>query len=249
AQDVTAYGVDLYGKFKLAELVRELCKIEELRWIRLMYCYEDRITDELIQVMAEQEKVCHYIDIPIQHASDKILSAMNRRSTKAGIMNTLAKLREAMPDIHIRTTLITGFPGETKEDFQELLDFVETVKFERLGIFAYSKEEGTAAATMKGQVRKDVKERRRDNILRHQIEISLASNEKKLGRELEVLIEGRDEEGAYYGRTMYDAPEIDNGAILKSEKELNAGDMVKVKVVDAFDYDLVCEDIQMEEEK
>ena len=154
AQDVTAYGIDLYGDYHLPQLLRELCRIDGIRWIRLMYCYEDRITDELIEVMAENDKICKYIDIPIQHASDRILESMNRRSTRSSIEGTIKKLRLAMPDIHIRTTLITGFPGETREDAQILEDFVESMRFERLGVFAYSKEEGTPAAAMKEQVPK-----------------------------------------------------------------------------------------------
>ncbi|HYE68167.1 MAG TPA: 30S ribosomal protein S12 methylthiotransferase RimO, partial [Anaerovoracaceae bacterium] len=169
AQDVTAYGMDLYKELKLPALVKELCRVDGIRWIRLMYCYEDRITDELIEVMAQEEKVCHYIDIPIQHSSDKILKAMNRRSTKTSILDTISKLRKAMPDIHIRTTLITGFPGEGNDEFEELVDFVETQKFERLGVFTYSKEEGTPAAKMKNQVREDVKKRRKDILMTKQL--------------------------------------------------------------------------------
>lgn len=239
AQDVTAYGLDLYGELKLAPLVEELCKIDGFRWIRLMYCYEDRITDELIQVMAREEKVCHYIDIPIQHASDKILKAMNRRSTKASILNTISRLRTAIPDIHIRTTLITGFPGEGKEEFEELEDFVEIQKFERLGVFTYSKEEGTPAAKMSGQVREDTKKRRKDILMTKQLEISLASNEEKVGKVLEVLVEEIDEDGSYIGRSRYDAPEIDNSIIFTSGSPCKPGDIVPVKITDAFDYDLV----------
>lgn len=239
AQDVTAYGIDLYGEFRLAKLVKKLCKIDGLHWIRLMYCYEDRITDELIEVMASEKKVCHYLDIPIQHSSDKILKLMNRRSTSESVVTKIEKLRKAMPDINIRTTLITGFPGETKDEFDELYNFVEDMKFERLGVFAYSKEEGTPAAEMKGQVRSDVKEKRKDCIMRLQMEISLASNQKKVGQTLQVLVEEQDEEGAYIGRTEYDAPEIDNSIIFKSHKVLNPGDMVMVQITDAFDYDLV----------
>jgi len=241
AQDVTAYGIDLYGEFKLAELVEKLCRIEPLKWIRLMYCYEDRITDKLIAIMASEEKICHYIDIPIQHASDKILKAMNRRSSKASILDTISKLRNSMPDIHIRTTLITGFPGEDKDDFNELLNFVETMKFERLGIFAYSKEEGTPAAEMKGQVRSDIKEKRKDALMRIQLEVSLASNQKKIGKLLEVLVEDQDIDGSYVGRSRYDAPEIDNSVIFNSDRDLKPGDIVKVRIKDAFDYDLVGE--------
>ena len=241
AQDVTAYGLDLYGELKLDALVKDLCKIEKIRWIRLMYCYEDRITDELIEVMASEEKVCHYIDIPIQHVSDKILKAMNRRSTKASILNTISRLRKAIPDIHIRTTLITGFPGEDNEDFEELVYFVESQKFERLGVFTYSKEEGTPAATMKNQVGEDTKGRRKEILMTKQLEISLASNTDKIGRTLEVLIEEMDEEGSYIGRSRYDAPEIDNSVLFSTDEICMPGDMVYVKITDAFDYDLVGE--------
>ena len=239
AQDVTYYGMDLYGQLKLAELVRELCKIEPIRWIRLMYCYEDRITDDLIQVMAEEDKVCHYIDIPIQHISDKILKSMNRRSTKASVLNTISRLRTAMPDIHIRTTLITGFPGEEQEDFEELVDFVENQKFERLGVFTYSKEEGTPAAKMKNQIRETTKQRRKEILMTKQMEIALSSNEQKIGRALEVLVEEIEEDGSYIGRSRYDAPEIDNSVLFTSDFSLKPGDIVPVKVTDAFDYDLV----------
>lgn len=241
AQDVTAYGKDIYGEFRLAALLKELCRIENLRWIRLMYCYEDRITDELIQVMAEEEKICHYIDIPIQHASDKILKAMNRRSTKASIKNTISRLRNAMPDIHVRTTLITGFPGETKEDFLELAEFVEEMKFERLGVFSYSKEEGTPAAKMKGQVREDTKQKRKEALMTLQLDLSLQTNQSKIGTVLEVLVEEQEEDGSYIGRTRYDAPEIDNSVLFTAQKGCNPGDLVYVKIIDAFDYDLVGE--------
>ncbi|MGI6748838.1 MAG: 30S ribosomal protein S12 methylthiotransferase RimO [Anaerovoracaceae bacterium] len=239
AQDVTAYGKDIYGKYRLASLVRELCKVDGIYWIRLMYCYEDRITDELIQVIAEEDKVCNYIDIPIQHVSDKILKAMNRRSTKSSIKNTIARLRKAIPDIHIRTTLITGFPGEDKHDFEELLDFIEKEKFERLGVFAYSKEEGTPAAKMKKQVREEIKIRRAEIIMEKQLKISLHSNENKIGSTLEVLVEEVEGDGNYVGRSRYDAPEIDNSVLFTSSKKLKPGDIVNVKIIDAFDYDLV----------
>ena len=238
AQDVTYYGMDIYGKYKLSDLLKELCKIQDLMWIRLMYCYEDRITDELIDVMASEEKICHYIDIPIQHGNDKILKSMNRNSTSATIAATIRKLRKAIPDIHIRTTLITGFPGEKAEEFDDLYQFVEDMKFERLGVFAYSKEEGTPAANMKGQVRSDIKEKRKDAIMRRQIEISLECNKKLIGKILEVIVEGKEEDGSYYGRTRYDAPEIDNSVLFTSNRELKAGDIITVKIQDAFDYDL-----------
>lgn len=237
AQDVTAYGIDLYGEYHLPQLLRELCRIDGIRWIRLMYCYEDRITDELIEVMAKNDKICKYIDIPIQHASDRILESMNRRSTRSSIEGTIKKLRLAMPDIHIRTTLITGFPGETREDAQILEDFVESVRFERLGVFAYSKEEGTPAAAMKEQVPKKIKLARRDRLMRLQQQISLEHNMQKIGHVYEVLVEDM-EEGSYVGRTAYDAPEIDNKVIFTSERPLSPGDFTYVKIVDGFDYDL-----------
>lgn len=239
AQDVTAYGLDLYKELRLAKLVKELCAVEGILWIRLMYCYEDRITDELIEVMASEEKVCHYIDIPIQHVSDKILKSMHRRSTKASILNTISRLRTAMPDIHIRTTLITGFPGEDKNDFLELLDFIESQKFERLGVFNYSKEEGTPAAKMANQVREDTKQKRKDLLMTKQMEIALASNEQKIGSLLEVLVEEAEEDGSYTGRSRYDAPEIDNTVLFSSDFLCMPGDIVNVRITDAFDYDLV----------
>lgn len=242
AQDVTAYGLDLYGELRLASLVKELCKIEQIKWIRLMYCYEDRITDELISVIAKEEKVCKYIDIPIQHASDKILSSMNRRSSKASIINTISKLRTAVPDIHIRTTLITGFPGEGKEEYEELAEFMQNMRFERLGVFQYSKEEGTPAAIMKGQVRESTKVKRKEYLMMIQLEISLEVNQSKIGRTLEVIVEELDDnDGCYIGRSRYDAPEIDNSVIFTSNVLLQPGDIVKVKILDAFDYDLVGE--------
>lgn len=239
AQDVTEYGRDLYGELRLPELLRELCKVDGVKWIRLMYCYEDKITDELIEVMASEEKICHYIDIPLQHIADGVLSRMNRRSTTASIKDTIGRLRAAMPDIHIRTTMIVGFPGETEEEFDELLDFVEETRFERLGVFAYSREEGTVAGDMEDQIDEDVKAQRVDAVMRRQLDISREINEEKVGNTMEVLVDGIDEEGAYLGRTQYDAPEIDNTVIFGSGKELEPGDMIKVYINDAFDYDLV----------
>ncbi|MBR1993239.1 MAG: 30S ribosomal protein S12 methylthiotransferase RimO [Firmicutes bacterium] len=239
AQDVTEYGRDLYGELRLPELLRELCKVEGIKWIRLMYCYEDKITDELIEVMASEEKICHYIDIPLQHIADGVLSRMNRRSTTASIKDTIGRLRTAMPDIHIRTTMIVGFPGETEEEFDELLDFVEETRFERLGVFAYSREEGTVAGDMEDQIDEDVKAQRVDAVMRRQLDISREINEEKVGNTMVVLVDGMDEEGAYLGRTQYDAPEIDNTVIFGSDKELEPGDMVEVYINDAFDYDLV----------
>lgn len=239
AQDVTEYGTDIYGRLMLPELLRKLCRVDGIRWIRLMYCYEDKITDELIEVMASEEKICDYIDIPLQHVSDGVLSAMNRHSTTESIKDTLGRLRTAMPDIHIRTTLITGFPGETEEEFEELLEFVEETRFERLGVFAYSREEGTVAGDMENQIDEDVKAMRADAIMRRQLDISREINESKVGDTMTVMVDGTDEEGAYLGRTVYDAPEIDNTVIFTSDEELVPGDMVQVKITDAFDYDLV----------
>lgn len=239
AQDVTEYGMDIYGRLMLPELLRKLCKVDGIRWIRLMYCYEDKITDELIEVMASEEKICDYIDIPLQHVSDGVLSAMNRHSTTESIKDTLGRLRTAMPDIHIRTTLITGFPGETEEEFEELLEFVEETRFERLGVFAYSREEGTVAGDMENQIDEDVKAMRADAIMRRQLDISREINESKVGDTMTVMVDGTDEDGAYLGRTVYDAPEIDNTVIFTADEELVPGDMVQVKITDAFDYDLV----------
>lgn len=239
AQDVTEYGTDIYGRLMLPELLRKLCRVDGIRWIRLMYCYEDKITDELIEVMASEEKICDYIDIPLQHVSDGVLSAMNRHSTTESIKDTLGRLRTAMPDIHIRTTLITGFPGETEEEFEELLEFVEKTRFERLGVFAYSREEGTVAGDMENQIDEDVKTMRADAIMRRQLDISGEINESKVGDTMTVMVDGTDEDGAYLGRTVYDAPEIDNTVIFTSDEELVPGNMVQVKITDAFDYDLV----------
>lgn len=239
AQDVTYYGKDLYGELRLPKLLKKLCKIDGIHWIRLMYCYEDRITDELIQVIAEEEKICNYIDIPIQHASDGVLKAMNRRSTSASIKNTVARLKKAVPDIHIRTTLIVGFPGETEDDYDALVDFVEEERFDRLGVFAYSQEENTEAGGMENQIDEEIKQERLDGIMRRQLDISLESNREKIGKTLEVLIDDIDEDGSYIGRTEYDAPEIDNAVIFTSEKEHKIGDFAMVTIDDAFDYDLV----------
>ncbi|MCQ4635812.1 30S ribosomal protein S12 methylthiotransferase RimO [Anaerovorax odorimutans] len=243
AQDVTAYGMDLYDGFVLPQLLRKLCRIDGLRWIRLMYCYEDRISDELIQVMAEEDKICKYIDIPLQHISDRVLTAMNRRSTAEGIRRTIGRLRQAMPDIHIRTTFITGFPGESEADFEELLDFVETTRFQRLGVFAYSQEEGTPAADMADQIDEEVKALRQDAIMRRQLDISLSCNREKLGKVFEVLVEEDEGGGSYAGRTAYDAPEIDNSVVFTSGRDLKPGDMVRVEITDAFDYDLTGKEV------
>lgn len=238
AQDTTYYGYDLYGKYMLPQLLRQLCKIEGIRWIRLMYCYEDRITDELIETIREEEKICNYLDIPIQHASDNILKAMKRRSTNKSITDKLAKLKEQIPDIHIRTTLITGFPGETEEDFDALYDFVAKQKFARLGVFAYSQEEGTVAGKMPNQIEETIKEERADSIMRLQMEISLEANRAKIDTVQEVIVDEIDDDGSYIGRTRFDAPEIDNAVIFTGKNKHKPGDIVMVHIDDAFDYDL-----------
>ena len=253
AQDVTEYGRDLYGRLALPELLTKLCRIDGIRWIRLMYCYEDKITDELIEVMRQQEKICNYIDVPLQHVSDGVLKRMRRRSTNASIRDTIGRLRNASPDIHIRTTFITGFPGETEAEFRELSDFAEKMKLERVGVFPYSREEGTPAGEMPDQIDEDVKEQRADEIMRHQVDVSRQVNEAKIGSLQEVMIEGQDEDddggfaGAYIGRTRYDAPEIDNQVIVTSDVELDPGDIIKTRIIDAFDYDLVGEFVEYAE--
>lgn len=241
AQDVTAYGKDLYGGYRLHELLRRLCRVDGVRWIRLLYCYEDSITDELIEVMRTEEKICRYIDIPLQHVNNRILRDMHRYSTSSSIRDTIRRLREAMPDIHIRTTFITGFPGETEEEFEELADFVEEARFERMGVFAFSPEEGTLAAEMDGQLDDETKERRRDVLMEMQREISLSCNQRQIGQVLEVLVEEKNEDGTFSGRTRFDAPEIDDGVIFTAEEEPAEGDFVRVRITDAFDYDLVGE--------
>lgn len=238
AQDTTYYGYDLYGEYMLPQLLRQLCRIDGIKWIRLMYCYEDRITDELIQVIKEETKICKYLDIPVQHASDNILKSMKRRSTNKSITETIAKLKKQIPDIHIRTTLITGFPGETESDFDTLYDFVSEQRFARLGVFAYSQEEGTVAGQMPNQIDEEIKTARADSIMRLQMEISLEENRKKIDTVQDVIIDEIDEDGSFIGRTLYDAPEIDNAVIFTGKNEHKPGDIVKVYINDAFDYDL-----------
>ncbi len=238
AQDTTYYGYDLYGKYMLPQLLKTLCRIEGIRWIRLMYCYEDRITDELIKTIRDEDKICNYLDIPIQHASDNILKSMKRRSTGKSITDKMSKLKREIPDIHIRTTFITGFPGETEEDFDILYDFAADQKFARLGVFAYSQEEGTVAGDMPNQIEDTVKEERADSIMRLQMEISLELNRAKIDTIQEVIIDEIDEDGSYIGRTRFDAPEIDNAVIFTGKNLHKPGDIVMVHIDDAFDYDL-----------
>ncbi len=240
AQDTSIYGRDIYGEPRLHTLLEKLNDIEGLAWIRLLYCYPETLTDETIAAMARCEKVCHYIDMPIQHASDTVLKRMGRRSSQALIREKIAKLRAAMPDIALRTTLIVGFPGETEEEFQDLKDFIAEMKFDRLGVFSYSQEDGTPAARMENQIDDELKEERREELMDMQKSISAALCEQETGTVKEVLIEGRlPEEEIYCGRTRRDAPEIDGLVFVSSEEELYSGDFVQVQIREAGDYDLI----------
>lgn len=240
AQETTVYGVDLYGRKMLPELLRKLCRLEGLDWIRILYCYPEEITDELIQVMKEEKKVCHYLDIPIQHSEDAILKRMGRRTNRAELTALIEKLRKEIPDIILRTTLITGFPGETEEDFAQMAAFVEEMQFDRLGVFTYSPEEGTKAAVMEDQIDEEVKEARRDHIMELQQDISAAAASAMVGREMSVLIEGYlYEEDIYVGRTYMDAPKVDGNVFVRSEEEMISGDIVPVRITGASEYDLM----------
>ena len=242
AQETTVYGTDLYGKKTLHILLKKLCQIKGIRWIRVLYCYPEEIYDELIQVMKEEKKICHYLDLPIQHASDRILKRMGRRTSKAQLVGIITKLRREIPDIVLRTSLITGFPGETEEDHQELMEFVDEMEFDRLGVFTYSPEEGTPAETMEGQVPEELKEERRDEIMELQQEISLEKGNNRIGQELLVMIEGKvSGESAYIGRTYGDAPKVDGYMFVQTGELLVTGDFAKVKVTGAMEYDLIGE--------
>lgn len=239
AQDTTKYGSDLYGKDSLPELLEELAQIEGLKWIRVMYSYPESITEELVKVMKKYDNICNYFDMPIQHASNKILKLMNRRTTKEDILSKVEMIRKHMPDATIRTTIIVGFPGETEEDFKEVVDFAKLVKFDRLGAFAYSREEDTAADKLPNHLEEDVKNDRRDRLMLVQQEISQELNEKKIGNIYEVLIEEQIEDNVYIGRTQGDAEEIDSIVYVKSKEQLNVGDFVTVKINNALEYDLM----------
>lgn len=239
AQDTTNYGVDLYGKKTLHLLLRELSKIKSIKWIRILYCYAEELTDEIIDEIAINEKVCKYIDIPLQHISDEVLKGMRRKGRRKIITENIAKLRKRVPDIVIRTTFIVGFPGETEENFNELLEFTRDTRFDKLGVFTYSQEEGTVAATMDCQIDEEVKEDRLDKLMVLQQGISLEINKNNIGKECEVLIEGM-KKGYYYGRTYGMAPEID-GEVLVKGKDLSIGDFVTVRIIKALEYDLIGE--------
>ena len=242
AQETTLYGKDIYGEKSLPKLLHELAKIPGIYWIRIQYCYPEEITDELIEAIKSEEKVCHYLDIPIQHASDRILRRMGRRTHKEELKERIAKLRREIPDIALRTTLISGFPGETEEDHEELMEFVDEMEFERLGVFAYSAEEDTPAYSYPDQVPQEVKEERRDAIMELQQEIAFEHCEKMVGKVLTVMVEGKvADEPAYVGRTYMDAPNVDGLIFVNADEMLMSGDFVRVKVTGAAEYDLIGE--------
>ncbi len=256
AQDITKYGKDLDGVSRLPELLKKIAQVDGIHWIRLLYCYPEDITPELIQVIAEEPKIVHYVDMPIQHCSDGVLKRMGRHHTKQQLLDVIQALRKAVPDIALRTTLITGFPGETEEDFQEMLEFIQEVRFDRLGVFAYSQEEDTPAARMPDQIPEEEKERRKDILMELQQRISSEKSQEMVGESLEVIIEGQipgeeEEEGTkvYSARTYRDAPDIDGFLFLSSSQEYLSGDFVQAQVVGAYEYDLmgVDEDVEYSE--
>lgn len=242
AQETTLYGKDLYGEKSLSKLLRELCKINGIRWIRLLYCYPEEIDDALIQVMKEEKKICHYLDLPIQHANDTILKRMGRRTSKQQLEKIVKKLRQEIPDIALRTTLITGFPGETQEQHEELMEFVDEMEFDRLGVFTYSPEEDTKAAEMSDQIPEEVKQERQAELMELQQDIVFDQAEDMIGQEVLVMIEGKvADENAYVGRTYKDAPNVDGLIFINTDEELMSGDFAKVKVTGALEYDLIGE--------
>ena len=239
AQETTRYGEDLYGEKRLHVLLKELCRIDGLKWIRVLYAYPEEIYPEMIEVMKTEPKICHYLDMPIQHSSDRILKMMNRRTDRSDIVSVVNKLREQIPDIVLRTTLLTGFPTETEEDVADLKDFIETMRFDHLGVFAYSKEDGTPAARMKGQIPARTKQKRRRTLMEAQQIVAFSKGEEKIGLTLEALIEGYlPEEGVYIGRTSGDAPDVDSYVFVVSDRELMSGDFVNVRITGASEYDL-----------
>ena len=245
AQETTVYGVDLYGEKRLPELLEKLAAIPGIRWIRVQYCYPEEITEELIQVIKKEPKICHYLDLPIQHASDRILKRMGRRTTQADLRRIIGRLRQEIPDICLRTTLITGFPGETEEDHEELMRFVDDCEFDRLGVFPYSPEEDTPAAAMPDQIPEEVKQDRRAELMELQQEIAFEKAEDMTGQELTVMIEGKvADENAYVGRTYKDAPGVDGYLFLNTDETLMSGDFVRVRVTGAAEYDLIGELIE-----
>ena len=245
AQETTLYGKDLYGKKSLPELLEKLSEIEELKWIRILYCYPEEITDELIDTIKRLPKVCNYLDIPIQHGTDKILKKMGRWTDKAEIVSIVEKLRAGIPDIALRTTLITGFPGETEEDFEELKEFVKQLRFDRLGVFTYSQEEDTPAAQMEDQVPEEVKEARRDEIMQLQQEIAFEKSASRVGEDMDVMVEGYlPDDGVYICRTYMDAPDVDGYVFVSTDWNLMSGDFIKVEIVGSDQYDLIGEVVE-----
>ncbi len=241
AQNTTDYGIDLYSKYSLANLIKEISKIKDLKWIRVLYLYPDHFTDDLIEEFKNNDKLVNYVDMPLQHISDDVLKKMNRKTSKEHIIKTLKNLRKSVPDIVIRTTFIVGFPGESDDDFNQLVDFIENIKFDKLGVFEYSKEEGTKAASLDEQISDSIKEERKNEIMAIQSEISAEILSKNIGKRLEVLIEEEVDEKNYVGRTYMDSPEIDGVTYVHSAKNLEIGSFVQVDVVDSLDYDLVGE--------
>jgi ribosomal protein S12 methylthiotransferase len=242
AQDTTRYGKDLYGNYQLVELLDSLSKIEGINWIRLQYSYPDIISDELIELISRNKKICKYIDMPIQHCNNKILKMMNRTTTREHILNTIKKIRKRIPDATLRTSLIVGFPGETDDQFNELLEFVKIIEFDKLGVFTYSLEEDTPAAKLPNQIPEEVKMLRMDKIMEVQKNISLKKNMDKIGKIYDILIEEKvEDDNIYVGRTEYDAPEVDGVVYVRSDTKLNEGQFVKSKIVDALEYDLIGE--------
>ncbi|MDD5949084.1 MAG: 30S ribosomal protein S12 methylthiotransferase RimO [Lachnospiraceae bacterium] len=242
AQETTVYGVDLYGKKALPELLQQLCKIEGLQWVRLLYCYPEEITEELIAVMASEPKICHYIDMPIQHSEDSVLKRMGRRTSKKELVAIIERLRSAIPDIAIRTTLIAGFPGEQEEDYENLYRFVNEMEFDRLGVFPYSQEENTVAAGLPDQIPEEQKEQRRDELMELQQAISYEHGEGMIGKVIDVLIEGYlYKEDVYVGRSYKDAPKVDGEVFVSSPEELLSGRIVKVRITGFKEYDLIGE--------
>jgi len=243
AQETTLYGVDLYGKKSLPELLRKLCTIDGIDWIRILYCYPEEITDELIEVMQQEAKICHYLDIPIQHASDRILKLMGRRTSKEDLVSIISKLRRNIPDIILRTTLITGFPTETEDEHRQLLDFVKEMRFDRLGVFTYSREENTPAAKLKPQISSRVKKQRQKELMELQQEIIFEKTKSLTGKIYDVIIEGRlaQEDDVYIGRTYMDTPQVDGYIFINADAMLMSGDIVKAKITGARGYDLIGE--------
>mgnify|MGYP001623932666 FL=1 len=245
AQETTLYGTDLYGQPSLHLLLKELCRIPGLYWIRILYCYPEDIYPELIRTMKEEKKICHYLDLPIQHANDEILKRMGRHTTKEELVQIITTLREEIPDITLRTTLITGFPGETKEQHEELMEFVNDMEFDRLGVFTYSPEEGTPAARMDHQIDEEVKLDRQAELMELQQDISMELGERKVGQTVTVMVEGKvADENAYVARSAADAPGVDGYVFVNTDETLVSGDFVKVKITGALEYDLIGEIVQ-----